>query len=256
MYKSLSASLTILMLISACGGGGGNASGSSSAGPVVVTPPSLDLKTAWATYLKQSSSKNFSISGSLNGSGISGNGTYITSYTSPVVVQAFNLSNSYGVKQTLDNVSKTVTVFNANVFVNGSSSLSTTTTEYYTDANGAIKVINDVNSNEQTVVTSFSSFPTLITVGAGGTLYAGNVYSNLGYPCGTESASYAASADTVSTLLVTLTVSQNTTRQALNQCTTRSSVTQYVYRLGFNTLSLLNVSGSGSVAAGTVTYTF
>lgn len=236
-------------LLAACGGGGGTAE--------QITPPTLDLRTAWANYFQKNSSSNYTISGSVNGINVGGNGMMIVAYTSPVSVLAIDPSSPFpGPSVNLTNMSKTSLVSNSTLIVNSQSTLSASTSEYYVDSTGVFKMIKDVDDDEQTIITSFTNFPVQVTAGTAGTLYSGSVFSRLGYTCGTESVAYSVAGETNTALIVTITFTQNTTNRTVGQCTTQTSTSQNKYRLTANGLRPVESVGSLSTATGSLTLTF
>jgi hypothetical protein len=238
-------------LLAACGGGGGG-------GDAQITPPTLDLRTAWATYFQSNRSNNFTVSGSVNNINVTGNGTMIVGYATPASILAIDPSSPFpGPSVNISNLSKTTLSSNGTIAANGNQSLISSTVEYYVDANGAFKVIKDVDDDEQTIVTAFTNFPAQTTSGSAGILYTGTVYSRLGYTCGTETASYSVAAESNTALIVTVTFSKNTTNRTIGQCETVTSTSQNKYRLtAAGGLSPVNSVGSSSVASGVLTLTF
>jgi hypothetical protein len=237
-------------LLTACGGGGGGTAEQ-------ITPPTLDLRNAWANYFQQNSSRNYTISGTINGTNVSGNGTSIIAYTSPVSVLAIDISSPFpGPSLTISNLSKTSLVSNSTLIVNSQSTLSSSTSEYYFESTGEIKMIKNVNDDEQTIVTSFTNFPVQVTAGTAGILYAGTIFSRLGYTCGTENQVYSVAGETNTALIVTITSTQNTKNSTVGQCTTRTTTSQNKYRLTTNGLSPVESVGSISTATGSLTFTF
>lgn len=240
-------------LITACGGGGGGGGGTAEQ----ITPPTLDLRTAWAAYYQQNSSSNFTVSGSVNGATVGGNGTMIVSYTSPVSVLTTDPASPFpGPSVTLSNVGKTTLTSNTTLIVNNSQSIVSSTQEYYVDSTGAFKMIKDVDDDEQTIITSFTNFPTQVTAGSAGTLYSGTVFSRLGYTCGTETGSYSVASESNTALIVTVTFSQNTTNRTVGQCSTQTSTSQNKYRLTATGLRPVESVGSVSTATGSIKLTF
>lgn len=242
---------TTVSFLAACGGGGGGGTAEQ------VTPPTLDLRTAWASYFQRNSSDDYSISGAVNGTSVGGTGTMIVSYVSPVNVLAIDPASPFpGPSINLTGVGKTTITTNATLIVNSNQSLISSSQEYYVDANGVFKMIKDVDDNEQTIVTSFTNFPSQVTSGSGGVLYTGTVYSRLGYTCGTETGTYSVSTESSSALIVTVTFTQNTTNQTAGQCSTQTSTSQNRYRLTATGLTPITSTGSHSTATGSITLTF
>lgn len=240
-------------LLTACGGGGGGGGGDAQ-----IIPPTLDLRAAWATYFQSNGSNNFTVSGSINDVNVTGNGTMIVTYSMPASILSIDPSSPFpGPSVTISNLSKTTLSSNATIVANGNQALISSTEEYYVDIDGAIKVIKNVDDDEQTIVTAFTNFPAQATSGSVGILYTGTVYSRLGYTCGTDTASYSVAAESNTTLIVTVTFSKNTKNQHSTQCETETSTTQNKYRLtAAGGLSPVNSVGSSSVASGVLTLTF
>ena len=247
--------ISLLALLAACGGG--NIGLGPNASPLPISALTLDLQSAWNNYFKKSSTSNFSISGNLNSSYITGNGSSIVNFTSLSSALAINPASPLtGPSISLTNVSKTSLVSNSSLVINGNQSLVTTTQEYYFDALGIFKLIKDIDSNEQTVVLSFTSFPSKVTAGDSGVLYSGTIFSRLGYTCGTEVSAYSISEESNTALLVTLTTVQKTTNQQLGECSTQIATSQNVYKLTASGLSPVKFVGSTSTATGSVTLIF
>lgn len=243
---------TSLALLAACGGGGGGGSAVEQ-----ITPPTLALRSAWAAYFQNNSSSNFAISGTVNGTTVGGSGVSIIAYTSPASILAINPSSPFpGPSVNLTNLSKTSTTSNATLIVDNNQSVVSSTQEFYVDANGIFKVIKNNDDNEQTIVTSFTNFPVQATTGTAGVLYSGTVFSRLGYTCGTETATYSVAAESNTALIVTLTISQNTTNQAVGQCETQISTSQNKYRLTAAGLRPVESVGSLSTVTGSIKFTF
>lgn len=239
-------------LLAACGGGSG---GGGSGTPVV--PPTLNLKTAWEAYYRQNATSNYVISGILSNTDLGGSGTYINAYTASTSVPVYDPNNPYlGKGVILSNMSKSSEVFNFTLVANGSSFINSSTVDSYYDSNGVLKVINDLDADEQSYVTSFTDFPTSVTSGSGGNVYTATVYSRLGYTCGTENKTYSVTAESNTALIVTFTKSQNTTNKALGECTTQTQIYSDVYRLTAGGIRYVTSTASGSGVPGSVTLTF
>jgi hypothetical protein len=252
MFKQLKLAigLAITATLVACGGGGDSAS-------EPITAPTLNLKSAWSSYLKSNSSKNYTVSGTLDATSVGGSGLLIISFQSPVSVLAINPFSPFpGPTQNLSNVEKTTITNNSTLIINGTQNISSSSVEYYLDASGTIKMMKDLDDNEQTIVTSFSSLPSQVTSGSGGVLYTGTVFSPLGYTCGTETGTYSVSTESNTALIVTLTITQNTTNKQVGQCTTQTLTTQEKYRLTATGLTPVNFTYSGSIASGSVSLIF
>lgn len=239
--------LSFLLALPACGGGGGDSSSGTTPTPDPVTPPTLDLKAAWNNLLTTTSTNNFTISGGSNGFTLGGQGTVLFTNESPATVLVFNPQNPFlGPTVTLTNLIKFTTAKSGTVIQSGTSTAISETSELYTDTNGVYKVINDLNNNEQTLITSFTQLPTAVTAGSGGTFYNGTIYSRLGYTCGTASSSFTVASESNTSLLVTFTNSVNTTQQVVGQCSTRTLTSEVVYRLNVEDIVIVRITQSGS----------
>lgn len=239
-------------LLTACGGGG--ASGTAE----LITPPTLNLRSAWESYFQQNTSSSFSISGTVNGFNVGGSGAQVVAFASPVSILAIDASSPFpGPSVNLSNVSRTSITTNGTLVLNGTQNVVTASTqEYYVDSSGVLRMIKDVDDNEQTIITSFVNFPNQATAGTSGVLYSGTVFSRLGYTCGTETATYSVAGETNTSLILTVTYSQNTTNRALGECTTQTSTSQTKYRLSSSGLRPVESVGSTSTASGSLKFTF
>ena len=247
--------ISALALITACGGGGGGggATDSGYTGP----SPTFNLQAAWNTYFQTNSTKNYAITGNVNGTNVGGNGITIIDFTQPVSVLIIDPASPFpGPSINLTNVGKVTIANNATIVANGSQSIISSSTEIYAESNGTFKMIKDMDENEQTIVTAFTGLPTQATSGGGGVFYSGTVFSSLGYTCGTEIATYSIAAESSSALIVTITTSQNTTNKAINNCTTQTFTSQSKYRLTASSFAPVSEAGSGSTATGSLTLTY
>lgn len=259
MFKStkLIIYLNFLLLTTACGGGGGGGNGSADVG-YTGPSPTLNLQAAWNTYYQTNSTKNYAITGNINGTNVGGNGITVINFTQPVSVLTIDPASPFpGPSINLTNVGKVTIASNATVLVNGSQSVVSSSQEIYAESNGTFKMLRNVDDNEQTIVTSFTSLPSQATSGDGGVFYSGTIFSRLGYTCGTESATYSIAAESSSALIVTTTFSLKTTNQQVGQCTTQTSTTQHKYRLTASGLALVSQTGSTSTPPiGSLTFTY
>jgi hypothetical protein len=239
----------VLSLLSACGGGGGS--------EVSSPPPTLNLQSAWTTFRQQNGTTNYTISGAVNGASVSGTGQFIIGYSPSTSLLTTNPAGPFpGPSITQSNLSRTLLQLVSTATSSGGTVKVSSIENWYYDAAGQLKVIWDVEENEQTIISDFSAFPSAVTAGNAGSMFTGTVFSRLGYTCGIRNATYAVTASTATSLTITVNDTSNTTQRAIGQCTTSKSVTTYVFQLSGNTLTLKSVSGTDSSATGTITYTF
>ena len=136
---------TAPLFIAACGGGG---SGGGGTGSVGTAAPTLNLRTAWNSFLKQGGTGPYTISGSIDGVSVSGSGTLIMNNSSGASLQVIDVSNPFagpGPSIPLSNLSRTLFQFNSNVVVNGAVSKTSSPENWYYDASEALRVIWNVN---------------------------------------------------------------------------------------------------------------
>lgn len=243
-------SISVVVFLTACGGGG-------SGGEVSSPPPTLNLQSAWTTFKQQSGTVNYTISGNVNGANVGGSGQFIIGYQAQNSFLTINPSAPFpGPSITQANLSRTLLEFVSTAVSSGGTAKVYSTENWYYDAAGQLKVIWNVEDNEQTIISNFSAFPSAVTAGNAGSMFTGTVFSRLGYTCGIRNATYAVTSSTATSLTITVSDTSNTTQQAIGQCSTSKSVTTYVFQLSGNTLTLKSVSGTDSSATGLITYTF
>lgn len=202
MIKSLAA-VSALALMTACGGGGGG----GAAAPVASTD-TFPLTTILANSL-QSSSNTFTISGTSSGAAITGSGTVTRG------------SLSAGTFESLAAQQRTTTI-TGSFTVNGSSyALNSSATDWF-DSNNV--PVGESGGTDYVVVTGTPTIPATVRVNDTGTLYTANRYSNSTKSVlrGTETVTYVVEADTASTALLTLIV----TEKDNSNTTTSTSSTQ------------------------------
>lgn len=250
-------SVTSFFLISCGGGGGGDSASTPSPAPAPVTPPTLNLNSAWYAFGLTNSTNNFTFSGVLNNLTLSGSGTSSISNVSPVSVQVFDPQSPFlGKINTITNLTKVSSSASGTLIASGTSNVISSTQDVYVNNSGVYIAINNVDDNEQTLITSFTSLPSSVTAGSSGSFYTGTVYSRLGYTCGTATSSFTVASDTNTSLLVTFTDLVNTTQQAVGQCSTNRVTTQTIYRLTASGLTPVKSTGSSSQTTGSVIQTF
>lgn len=236
-------------ILSACGGGGGTSASE--------TAPTLSLASTWNSYLQQSGSVNYTISGSVNSTPITGTGQYIKNYSSPTSLLVINTANPFagpGPSVTWNNLSRSLFQFASNI--SGASSTVYGIDNWYYDSTGTLKVIDNVEELEQTIINAFTAFPAQVTAGNSGQIFTGTVYSRLGYTCGTMIGTYSVSARSTNSLNLKITIRSNTTQQAIGQCTTDIATTEYNYTLSNSNMNLVSVVSTSNSVSGSVTFTF
>jgi hypothetical protein len=247
--------LSLLLALTACGGGGGSSGTAPTPDP--VTPPTLNLRTAWANFGLTTATYGYTLSGVANGLTLGGSGTDLITNASPTSILVFNPTNPFlGPSVNKTNLTKVTNAGSGTLIESGTSTALSYTEELYIDSTGNYIVIKDVDANEQLLITSFTPLPTSVTAGSGGTLYNGTIYSRLGYTCGTASSSFTVASESNTSLLVTFTNSQNTERQALGECTTQRITQQVVYRLTASGIRIVSSTGSSSLFSGSVISTY
>jgi hypothetical protein len=200
----------ILLLLSACGGGGGGGS------EVSATPPTLNLQSAWVSFKQQNGTTNYTISGTVNGASVSGSGQFIIGYSSPTSLLTTNSAAPFpGPSVTQSNLSRTLLQLVSTATSSGGTVKVSSIENWYYDAAGQLKVIWDVEENEQTIISDFSAFPSAVTAGNAGSMFTGTVFSRLGYTCGIRNATYTVTASTATSLTLTVNDTSNTTQRAI-----------------------------------------
>ena len=187
---SLLISLCALMLVSACGGGGGG--GGSVATTPVASTQTFQTDTAMDTDFNSSSTRTFSISGTVNGIAVSGNGT----------VTFGGIVNTTFEGVTALQKNSTVSV---SVTANGVTIPLTTTSSSYVDSNYV--PLGSVGSGSYEVVTDAVNIPATALVNDTGTAYMANIYSSSAKATlnGTDTVTYVLLPDTASTALLQIT---------------------------------------------------
>lgn len=172
-------------LITACGGGGGG----GSAAPVASTA-SFPLFTAYTNTL-QATSNTFTISGTVNGVAITGSGT-----TTRGALSAGTFEGSSALQRT--------TTATGSFSGNGQTiPLNSSGVDWYSSNYAPL---GNSGGTDYVVVTGTASIPATVKVNDTGTLYTAKRYSNSAKTSlrGTETATYVVEADTETTALVTM----------------------------------------------------
>jgi hypothetical protein len=221
-----------ISILAACGGG------SSGGGGAATTGPTLNLNAAYASLLTNGSSIAWTLSGDCTGTSVE---TFLPAYnsfnyaTTPVAVLAVN-------KVQVDSISSTSKALAACNQIYNSNDGNQVFTDFY---NPTTKIIvNEGGDKFFNVYSDQAALPTSVTVGSSGTLYTSKDFkgasSTTGTPSQTTTVTYAVTADTATTLLVTLT---NTGKDGATGKTLFTF--NNTYRLNANnTLTPLSYSGT------------
>lgn len=194
-------------LLAACGGGGGG--GSST--PVTSTE-TFQLRTAYVSYLTDTRSLPFSVTGTISGVNVSGTGTV----TQGGIAAATFEGQSAQVKTT------TVT---GTLVANGQSVPLASTSTAYVDANYSPL---GFNGSEYEVVTSSAPIPITARVNDTAVWYSATRYigSSKATRTGTTTATFVLEPDTASTaLLKIIEVERNTSSTVTSTSTTTFRIT-------------------------------
>jgi hypothetical protein len=219
--------LALPLLIAACGGGGD----SSSSTPA----PTLNLNAAYVDYIKTGSQTTSTISGSCTGT------TVVTNSA------AYSGKNGAGVTalKVNNNQVDTIPATNSSICkqIYDSNDGGQTYINFY-DATTSLP-ISDGYTPKYTVITSSQSFPTSVTAGSAGSFYTYQDFKGGASAVTTGVVTYAASADSASTLLITITDTQTVISSGAPYVTTTT-----VYRLNANnTISQVSKKQQGYNAA-------
>ncbi len=191
-YPRLLALLFSAAFLAACGGGGGDSP------PAVASTRTFNLKAAYVNYLQTSTSRNFNISGSLNGVTATGSGSITKNALQP---------------STFQNIPALVMTLTTNGTVNvlGQSAPYGGINYYYFDTNynplgNAARAIGSAVDSSYSVVTSSIPLPTAAKVNDSGIWWNSINYPNSmkSYSTGTTTMSYSVSPDTDSSAILTL----------------------------------------------------
>lgn len=215
-------------LLIACGGGGGDSS-------PVVSAKTFDLKAIYANYLNSSYAYKISISGTVSGLSVAGSGNV-----------------TLGTLQTTQFEEKTAlmktSVITGTISAEGRSIPYSGSSQGYYDTNynplGA-------SSSNYLVVNSYTAMPTAAKVNDSGLWMNLTTYSSSAksYSTGTRSVSYALSADTETTAILTLIYTDKDTSGSI------TSTIADKYRISI-TNSVTPLSEAMSAAGNSVLFTF
>jgi hypothetical protein len=175
--------LCLSAVLTACGGGGGGST-------PVASVQAFNLKATYVNDMQSTSSKNFTISGTINGIAASGSGTVTSG-----ALQSSTFEGTSALVQT--------TTVTGTVIANGQNIPYGSASQAYYDSNynylGA-------NGSEYSVVTSFAALPTAARVNDTGVFVElVNYPSSLkSYSTGTTVISYSLTADTETSAILSL----------------------------------------------------
>jgi hypothetical protein len=233
--KRLLSILTIPFFVAACGGGGGGSSESSTTTPLTSTD-TFQLQKAYVSYVNDSSSRAFNISGTASGDSLSGSGR---ATAGTLTAATFEGQSALSKTQVV-----TGNIIRAGTSIPWSSSSTT-----YVDS--AYKLLGSNGNDEYIVVTSFSMPSDSVKVNATGSFYSATRYTNStkSSVIGTRTATYALEPDTSSTaLLKFILVEKNTS------ATTTSTVTS-VFRVTPSGV-VTPISETSTTSSQTITITY
>ena len=200
--------LALPLFIAACGGGGD----SSSSTPA----PTLNLNAAYVANIQTGSQTTSTISGSCSGT------TVVTNSA------AYSGKNNAGVAASIANITEKDTISASSPVFCATNIYDNASYQNFYDATTLLP-ISDGSTPKYTVITSSQSFPTSVTSGASGTFYTYQDYKGKATPVTSGVVTYTVSADSASTLLVTLTDAQTVISSGAPYATVAT-----VYRLNAN----------------------
>ena len=181
--------LALPLLIAACGGGGDSSSSSTPA-------PTLNLNAAYVDYIKTGNTTTSTISGYCSGTSVVTN-TAATLGKNGAGVAAYIVNNTE--KDTIS--ASSPTVCSTGIYdSNGGGQVY----QLYYDPTTLLP-ISSAFTPKYYVYSSQQAAPTSVTAGSAGTLYTFQDYKGGASPVNSAIVTYAVSADSASTLLVTTT---------------------------------------------------
>jgi hypothetical protein len=175
-----------LALMTACGGGGGG----GAAAPVASTE-AFPFTTAIANFVTTSSSNNYSITGTVNGVAVTGSGTVTFGNVSSGTFEGA------AAQQRTTTATGSITVSGTTVPLNSSS------VDWF-DSNNV--PLGESGGDDYIVVTGTPTIPATVRVNDTGSLYTANRYADSTKAAlrGTLTVTYVVTADTATTVYVTL----------------------------------------------------
>jgi hypothetical protein len=220
--------LALPLFIVACGGGGDSSSSTTPS-------PTLNLNAAYVANIQTGSQTTSTISGYCSGTTVVTNSAAYSGKNGAGVT-ALKVNNNQ-----VDTIPATNTTLCKQIY--DSNDGGQTYINFY-DATTSLP-ISDGYTPKYIVITSSQSFPTSVTSGASGTFYTYQDYKGGASPVTSGVVTYAVSADSASTLLVTLTDAQTVISSGAPYATVAT-----VYRLNANnTVSQVSKKLQGNNAA-------
>ena len=189
-------------LLAACGGGGGG----GSTGPVASTS-TFPLLTVLANTL-QASSNTYSISGTVNGVAVTGSGTATRGALSSGTFEG-------------SSAQQRTTTATGSIVANGQTiPLNSSSIDWY---NSNYSPLGSSGGEDYVVVVGSAVIPATVRVNDTATVYTANRYSNSSKTVlrGTETVSYVVEADTATTALLTLILTERNTSNTVTSTSTQ-----------------------------------
>lgn len=190
-------------LLAACGGGGG---GGGTPAPVASTS-TFPLLTVLANTL-QAASNTYSISGTVNGVAVTGSGTVTRG-----ALSSGTFEGSAAQQRT--------TTATGSIVANGQTiPLNSSSIDWY---NSNYSPVGSSGGEDYVVVVGSAVIPATVRVNDTATVYTANRYSNSSktFLRGTETVSYVVEADTASTALLTLILTEKSTSNTVTSTSTQ-----------------------------------
>lgn len=230
MYKFPWITVVLSLALTACGGGGD----SSTVVPTVTSTADFQLRTAWVNHVSGSRSLTFNVSGSVEGTAVSGTG---------LGTQSSLVSTTFeGVPALRGSTSLSMTLNPGNLTI-------ATTSYSYIDSN--YNYLGSSGDAEYSVVSSSELIPTTAKVNANGVWYRENRYSDSSKNVllGTETTSYSLEPDTADTALLKIIQVQKDTGGTITgnatvtfRMTTAGSLTRLSETVLITTPAVVNLS--------------
>jgi len=220
--------LAFPLFIAACGGGGDSSSSSTPA-------PTLNLNAAYVDYIKTGNTTTSTISGYCSGTTVVTNSAAYSGKNG-AGVNALKVNNNQ-----VDTIPATNTALCKQIY--DSNDGGQTYFNFY-DATTSLP-ISDGYTPKYVVITGSQSFPTSVTAGSAGSFYTYQDFKGGTSAVTSGVVTYAVSADSASTLLITITDTQTVISSGAPYATTAT-----VYRLNANnTISQVSKKLQGYNAA-------
>lgn len=218
------------LALTACGGGGDT----TAANPTVSSSADFQLRSAWINHVSGSRSLTFNVTGSVDGTNVSGTG---------IGTQSSLVSTTFeGGPALRASTSLSMTLNPGNLTI-------ATTSYGYIDSN--YNYLGSSGDAGYSVVSSSEVIPTTAKVNANGVLYTENLYSDSSKSLllGTETTSYSLEPDTADTALLKIIQVQKNTGNAITgnstvtfRMTTAGSLTRLSETAFITTPAVVNLS--------------